>query len=251
MKKLLQILTAGQCFNRVSTIPGNILLLDSRLSTLPGAAGTQIITWGDQSGFGNNVTQAVGGSQPSVIANQIGTIPAIRFQGSKFMSNLVNYLSPSGQPYTICSVWRSSSSNGPALLQNSLTAKCSYNALTNYGGVFYLVTASAPGLALADRTIFDVPTSAVTSNAGLHSSQHVHNGAGTWADLYIDGTQYPVDSPAEGKDVAENGTVGFKIGVDIDGNTSSDIFCIYGYDHALTAPELADWRAFSLATYGI
>jgi hypothetical protein len=47
-------------------------------------SGSNVTAWADQSGNGNNVSQATAANQPTLETNFFGTNPGILFNGTKF-----------------------------------------------------------------------------------------------------------------------------------------------------------------------
>lgn len=84
-------------------IAGCVLWLRSDLGVTKGANPFPVSAWADQSGNGNNLTQAAGGSQPTWVDSQLNGYPAIRFS-SDFLSKTDMVLT---HPYTVFLVYKS------------------------------------------------------------------------------------------------------------------------------------------------
>lgn len=71
---------AARC---LATIPtsGLVLWLDANVGVTSGTDGS-VSSWQDQSGNGNNATQSNSSNQPTLIANSLNGLPAIRFTAS-------------------------------------------------------------------------------------------------------------------------------------------------------------------------
>ena len=138
---------------------------------LSGTTGT-VVTLYDQTGNGNNVTQATAGSQPAFTLSGIGSLPVLTYSGSNGLSG-VAVSSDISVPYTVSAVAKDTSGASPDV---SIALAGSNGDGMYLSGVNGILTWSGAG---------NVRQPASSGN--YHSLQTIHNGAVN-STANVDGT---------------------------------------------------------------
>lgn len=168
-------------------IPGCVLWLDA--SRITGVAdGGAVATWSDESGEGNDASQATADDQPTLQTYELNEKPVVRFDGtSDFLSidALAAIIDGTDTPFNFTVVTKRASTTNAAAVWSAGASGGSipfhqfqFNGSTNYRWL---------------RTD-DANTNVVSTLAGIapDTNWHIHtlSFSGTLADLHIDGKEF-------------------------------------------------------------
>lgn len=209
-------------------------------------ASGNVQTWADQSGNGNDVTQATSGSRPAFNATSVNGLPGVTFASGKQLANTVNVV-PTSSDRSIIVVAKTSSAGGGGMLVGFRSTTICWNAQLTFDSVtaaFVYGSGAPQGPALINWTFDSLP--------------HVFEEYGTLGSLVtiaMDGANKTVSPVTEtGVVVAETGTAGTLIGGSAGTGAQSwtgDICEVLVYDHILSEGDQKTLRQYLQARYGI
>jgi hypothetical protein len=183
--------------------------------------GGHVVTWADQSGHGNDLTQATAIKQPSYITGAVNGHPALRFDGSaQFLQTAAFTLN---QPFTVALV----------LKMITVGASLAHDAVMDgntAGSTTFGVDTTPRTVAYAGSTVLDPVAEANGSYARIVA---IYDGASS--ALRVAGAV-----TASGA-IGANNAGGLTLGALADGTRPTNIECaeLLAYSHHLTASELA------------
>jgi hypothetical protein len=209
-------------------------------------SGTSVTQWADQSGNGNNVTQATTAYQPQLQTNVFNGQPALFFNaGATFLNNTTQNVVTAGAPRTVFAVVKSlCSSDGITPIAFRRTA--SVHCLQTYPGINYIYTDGSSSNITTTATLFDTVKTKQTL------ATYISGGTGTGLQYRQNG----VSQPTSGTVTLETGTTGFTIGRREDnayanyGQTEGWIAEIIVYNSQLNATDIAAVENYLAIKYG-
>jgi hypothetical protein len=210
-------------------------------------SGTSITQWADQSGNGNNVTQATTASQPQLQTNVFNGQPAIAFDGTNdFLNNTVSNAVTAGAGRTIFVVAKSVCGNTtfvPITIRRSATIASYQMARFVSTNFIYSDAANSGNNAWAAYSLFD----SISAKQSVLTYHHSANGK---LNFRFNKTDYAVTQT--GNVFSEAGTTGFTIGTREDfGNfTNGWIAEIIVYNSQLNATDIAAVENYLANKYG-
>jgi Concanavalin A-like lectin/glucanases superfamily/F5/8 type C domain len=209
-------------------------------------SGTSVTQWADQSGNGNNVTQATAAAQPQLQTNVFNGQPALFFNaGTTFLNNSTQNVVTAGAPRTVFAVVKSlCSSDGitPIVFRRTASVHC----LQTYSGTNYIYTDGSISNITTTATLFD------TIRTKQTLATYISGGTGTGLQYRQNG----VSQPTSGTVTLETGTTGFTIGRREDnayanyGQTEGWIAEIIVYNSQLNATDIAAVENYLAIKYG-
>jgi len=160
-------------------------------------SGSNVVTWGDQSGNGNNVT----GSVPTNYSSVNG-MPALTFSGTG-MTNSTSSIIDGASPRTIVVICKPTGAVGSALTIRLGTLKADYPPGFSFSGTNLIYTDGVnPGnnAAVASHSVLNTPLVAAWQSAG----------PGTVLSYSENGVPFVVTQSSGSS--TDNGTTGFSVG---------------------------------------
>ncbi len=210
-------------------------------------SGTSVSAWADQSGSGNDVTQASGSLQPTFNASSINGLPGITFSALKRLEGTTNPLA-SGSPRSIIVVAKSTSASGGVFIGIRESGPLFNAEIVNGGAVAGQCIFGSDDVSYWKTGIQTLPTDIVAEFYGTVGSPLLANVNGTAQSLTV-GT-------GSGNIVSDTGSSGFtvgnlQLGIGSDLPWIGDICEILVYDHILSPSDLATAREYLSTKYGI
>jgi hypothetical protein len=151
-----------------TSLPGVILWLRADRGIVPN--GTTVSGWNDQSGHGNNVTQATAANQPTFLNNALGGKPGLRFNGTSSQMSFAGALSVGGNQtaqasYAAVFVNNQTAGTGSVISANGVRLLnilggtwAYYSQQTGNGAVSALANATPYALIATQITTSNIPT---------------------------------------------------------------------------------------------
>jgi hypothetical protein len=210
-------------------------------------SGTNVTQWVDQSGNGNNVTQATTTNQPQLQTNVFNGQPALYFSGpTNFLNNTTQNAVTAGAPRTVFAVVKSlCSSDGitPICFRRTAYVHC----LQTYSGTNYIYTDGISNNITTTATLFDTVKTKQTI------ATYVTGGTGTAMQYRQNGVLQPTSGATV---TTETGFTGFTIGRREDnsyanyGQTEGWIAEIIVYNSQLNTTDIAAVENYLANKYG-
>ena len=227
--------TSGQVLEYTAPVGTPASFADLNLWLNPGhvtLSGSNVTTWLDQSGHGNNVTNS--GSYPVYSAGfGPGGTNTLNFFGSKWLQS-TNNLEPSGHDRTLWAV---------AHVSGSVTPLFAYRSGSPYAALY--AESSGPGYVYSDGST-NLTASPLASTA-FHLLKWSYR-VGSPVVFAIDGVQATVSGGVESSDT---GAAGFQVGTVAGQFWQDQISEVIEIGHVSTASDDALIGAYVNTTYGL
>lgn len=211
-----------------------------------GADGSSITTWTDQSGEGNDFTQATSGERPTVLVDAgINNQKCVNFDGTDdSLYNVTGFLvdgaaAPDDTSYTMLLVWKhdGTSSDIPVSLSDNTSAEFAHIDLVRDAGTLGFYCGNNVNYA-----------GAADSSTSWRYAWGIHRGASR--DLYIDGALLGTSAVAVNPLAPKYGRLGRGIATGaypLDGKIAE----LRIVRRELTTQELTDWENYVATRYGL
>jgi hypothetical protein len=212
--------------------------------------GATVSKWADQSGQGNDFTQATAPNQPTLVPQALNGMPVVQFDGANsFLGGKI----AGGLAYrTVCLVLEDGGSNA-----------------ANHDGVAAVLGAAGAAGVYVDTTTYHVAvdgsganatTTAVSSTratSGYHAYCVTYASATTTSNssVYVDGLPQATFAGTPAAIVTSPSTVAYDLGARNDGfdtrRWKGDLAELVAYDRVLTGPEIAQVSAYLMQRQGL
>jgi hypothetical protein len=209
-------------------------------------SGTSVTQWADQSGNGNNVTQATTAAQPQLQTNVFAGNPSVYFDGTDWLDNTVSNVVTAGEGRTVFVVAKTTCTPAMVPLDIRRTTLASSYLMQDFNGISYVYGDGANSsnnayIAYASQnTLKTKPCLLTYQNSALGKMV-----------FRFDGTNIAVTHP--GNVPAESGTTGFTVGrrnAATNQITSGWISEIIVYNSQLNATDIAAVENYLATKYG-
>jgi Protein of unknown function (DUF1553)/Protein of unknown function (DUF1549) len=227
---------------------GLVLWLDASR----GVKGPLVSEWLDQSGGNRHARQPTPQHQPALVAEALGGLPAVRFDGKDdFLNNTTTDLAPSGSPRTILVVGRAGSQGGALFsFRRQSNGKPVFVAQQGaHQGSYYVYTDGINGAGNAS-----LPIQTLDKIREPFVSVHVSAGAGKKLVVRLNGVeQKPAQPGGVGND---EGATGFVVGNREDVGVTmfpwdGDLAEVLVYNRVLTPADLEQAERYLSTRYNL
>ncbi len=218
-----------------------------------GVKGPLVAEWQDQSGGNRHARQAVPQHQPTLVAEAIAGLPAVRFDGKDdYLNNITSDVVPAGSPRTVLVAGQARTRGGAlfSFRRQSTGGKPVFVAQQgSFQGTYYVYTDGVNGAGNSS-----LPLQTVDKVREPFVSTHVSAGAGKKLVVRLNGVKQKV---SQGGTVGnDTGTTGFVVGNREDVAVSmfpwdGDLAEVLVYNRVLSTTELDQAERYLATRYNL